>query len=122
MNFHQIKTIEEVLSNTAVYKESILCWFFFDKLFVPWFSKIEKRSGHLVKNCVFKNCQKKKRYQTDSSRADLSEGERHAGKGFSILLCFYFKTMTKDWTWGNHPFILVITIYLIHFSLSIAVL
>ena len=30
---------------------------FFDKLLVFWYSKIEKCSCHLVKICVFKNCQ-----------------------------------------------------------------
>ena len=58
MNFHQIKTIEEALSEIAAYLESVLSWVFFDKLLTFWYSKIEKCSCHLVKIVSFQKLSK----------------------------------------------------------------
>ena len=41
MNFHQIKTIEEALSEIAAYLESVSSWVFFDKLLTIWYSKLK---------------------------------------------------------------------------------
>ena len=91
MNFHQIKTIEEVLSEIAAYLESVLSWVFFDKLLTFWYSKIEKCSCHLLKIVSSKSVIRKylvKQTLVRLKRADLSEVKGHAGKCFSILLCF----------------------------------
>ena len=58
MNFHQIKTIEEALSEIAAYLESVLSWVFFDKLLTFWYSKIEKYSCNLVNIVSFQKLSK----------------------------------------------------------------
>ena len=91
MNFRQIKTIEKVLSDTYCCIESVSCWSFFDKIISIFYSKIEKCSCHLLKIVSSKSVIRKylvKQTLVRLKRADLSEVKGHAGKCFSILLCF----------------------------------